>query len=79
MLVVTCLSPQVLSVFTVQVSGDFCSGGNLSSNNVLDGVTLDDLFTGYFRSGVDPPKHDVLFHYCSDRIMAVRIGRYKVC
>ena len=44
----------------------------------MDGTSLTDVLTGTHDDAKDPAKHDVLFHYCSDQIMAVRIGPYKV-
>ncbi|CAK8677583.1 unnamed protein product [Clavelina lepadiformis] len=44
----------------------------------LDGTSLTDVLTGTHDDAKDPAKHDVLFHYCSDQIMAVRIGPYKL-
>nr|XP_009859848.1 arylsulfatase-like [Ciona intestinalis] len=48
--------------------------GNEGNNGNLDGMSISDLLL----SNHDNEVHEILFHYCSDRLMAVRYGRYKI-
>uniref|UniRef100_H2YNE7 Sulfatase N-terminal domain-containing protein n=1 Tax=Ciona savignyi TaxID=51511 RepID=H2YNE7_CIOSA len=48
--------------------------GNGRNNGNLDGKSIADLLLGNHDTEI----HKILFHYCSDRLMAVRFGKYKI-
>uniref|UniRef100_H2YNE5 Sulfatase N-terminal domain-containing protein n=1 Tax=Ciona savignyi TaxID=51511 RepID=H2YNE5_CIOSA len=68
------INTQVLSSMDVFPTLLQLAGGNGRNNGNLDGKSIADLLLGNHDTEI----HKILFHYCSDRLMAVRFGKYKI-